>query len=297
VRHFIGCLLFMLLSLVSGSVCSERERNQECSYLDWTAKVWRDPETLMWMLQVQRKGEVVYEKKGGAYRIGLMYPDYPDQGRPPGYKNDVIAMGKDITGYGIPDMVVSEWSEGAHCCLSFNIFELGEKIRLVDVIKAEDGDFSYFADLDHDGLPEFIGYDFAFAYWRTGFVQSPAPKIILHFRNGKYVIAGDLMKRSASSAEDIDKIIEQVRKDNSWAHSRPPEALWSFMLHLIYTGRADLVPNFCQGAWPKEVPGIDTFLEDFRAQLKESQYWSQIYEMNNRQVLEKWATDKKGERI
>jgi len=59
--------------------------------------------------------------KGEKFFIGMMNDKDPDA--------SIVKMGADITGDGQPDLVVSEWSGGANCCLTFHIFEIGSTFR------------------------------------------------------------------------------------------------------------------------------------------------------------------------
>ena len=61
-----------------------------------------------------------------------MYKDDPDAG--------LVKMGIDITGNGQPDLVISEWSGYANCCLTFHIFEIGPTFKKLGTIDAEFGD-------------------------------------------------------------------------------------------------------------------------------------------------------------
>ena len=280
----------------------EKEYYEERSFKDYTAKVWRDSETLDCVLQVLRYGIPIYEMKkgpGGKFEIEHIFKVAEDDLKKIGSQSittSAYSLGKDITGRGRPNLVIRAWTGGAHCCFDFYIFELAKEITLVAEIHGEDGEDSFLADLDGDDVAEFVGRDYAFAYWRTGFAQSPAPRVILRFQDGGYFVAGDLMATLAPSGEEIEKRVQEIRKDEEWEHGDPPEALWAFMLDLTYSGRADLVPDFCRKAWPEDVPGMDEFLEDFRAQLKMSQYWDQILDMNGGQILQEWLTDKVGVR-
>ena len=80
-------------------------------------------------------------------------------------------------------------------------------------IDARHGGLAYFRDLDGDKKLEFIGNDFTFAYVYTDFADSPAPTIILRFQDDHYVLAGDLMRKPAPPASEIES--------RSWRFARP----------------------------------------------------------------------------
>jgi hypothetical protein len=93
------------------------------------------------------------------------------------YKEDGIPIGNEMTGGGKPIAVVSEWSGGAHRCLTFHVFQLGENFKETSTGESDHSDLAKFVDLDHDGRYEFEGNDWAFAYWGTSSMLTPAPKI------------------------------------------------------------------------------------------------------------------------
>jgi hypothetical protein len=119
------------------------------------------------------------------------------------------------------------------------VFSLGQEFKLLDEIAGEHT-FPEFVDVDRDGIYEVKCQDWTFAYWETSFAESPAPEIILRYRNGKYVLAADLMKRPAKSPYDLEKEIVSLRKqfggperalnqDKRWSgNGGVPPVLWAF---------------------------------------------------------------------
>lgn len=88
---------------------------QESTYEDYTVRVYRDPEAFEGAFSVFNDGNLVYAKPG-VFRIGLIL-EYMLQ-------SELVAMGKDITGDGIGNLLISEWSGGAHCCYEYFIYSL-----------------------------------------------------------------------------------------------------------------------------------------------------------------------------
>lgn len=186
-----------------------------------------------------------------------------------------IAPGTDITGRGKPDLILAEWSGGAHCCFSFHVIELGDVVREIATVKADDSDYAHFEDVNQDGIYEFIGYDYAFAYWRAGFMQSPAPQVILRFDGKSYELAPDLMRKPVPSSSVLSKQREAVRK-SEWEEESPPTQLWATMLDLIYTGNSDVAWKFFSETWPSKRAGSKAFLRSFCGQLATSRYFAQL---------------------
>jgi len=66
-------------------------------------------------------------------------------------KIPLVPNGSDLTGNGRPDMMVTSWSGGAHCCFKHYIFELEPKLRVMAALDDGDTDLGHFEDLDHNG--------------------------------------------------------------------------------------------------------------------------------------------------
>jgi hypothetical protein len=221
--------------------------------------------------------------KGEQFFIGTMDDKDPDA--------TLVKMGKDITGDGQPDLVISEWSGGANCCLTIHIFEIGSTFRQIGMIAAKYGDtpphFVHMDDQDSKnvGLKVQVG-DWTFANWHSDFADSPAPKVILRFSDGAYRVSPDLMRSPVPSVSDLDARVAEIRthkntsRSKSWPGADISPTLWATMLDLIYTGHAGDAWKFLDRAWPPQIAGKDAFARDFRAQLKRSPYWSAVEAMN-----------------
>lgn len=186
-----------------------------------------------------------------------------------------IPIGTDITGLGKPNLLLSEWSGGAHCCFTFHVLELGDHPREIATVEAEDSDYAHFEDMNRDGVYEFVGWDFTFAYWHAGFLQSPAPRIVLRFNGARYELAPDLMRQTPPSAEQLNLTEGKVR-DGEWEEGYPPPLLWETMLNLIYAGHSDLAWSFMDAAWAPEHTGRAKFLQDSCTKLATSPYFPRL---------------------
>ncbi len=200
--------------------------------------------------------------------------------------------GTDINGDGVPDVIVGYFSGGAHCCSEYAVFSLGKKLKLLDVLNGEHSNFE-FKDLDNDGKYEATGRDWTFAYWGTSFAGSPAPEVILRWKNGRYRLAEDLMRRKYARDEvlkivdDFENDILPLSEDNKSLHV--DTTISAAMLELIYTGNGNLAWEFVDRVWP--IPDDDLlkkqwlsdkkkFLREFKVQLRKSDYWSDLKIMN-----------------
>ena len=191
--------------------------------------------------------------------------------------------GTDINGDGLPELIVQKYSGGAHCCFAYAIFSLGKNLKLIDTLFGEHSYFN-FKDLDGDGKYEAIGRDWVFAYWSGSFADSPAPEVILRWKNGKYRLAVDLMKKTPPLEKDLyDKMPYISREGETYT------IVSAVMIKLIYTGNGNLALQYCDWFWknlykktPKQklINQKNEFLADFKKQLKGSLYWLELKRMN-----------------
>ncbi len=194
-----------------------------------------------------------------------------------------IEDGTDITGRGRPDMIVTAWSGGAHCCFFHIIFELKPELRLVARLDDGDGDLAHFADLDGDGHYYYEGNDWTFAYWDATLADSVAPAVVLRFvddaHGGRYHIAMDKMRSPEPSVEQWKRAVQDA--SDAFAQGGGfgdgiGSKLWSNMVNMIYTGHSKLAWKLVDETWPTQKAGKDKFLSGFCSQLKNSQYWADM---------------------
>lgn len=256
-----------------------KEKKDEARFGDYVISTYRGPD-LEGCLQILKSGVLVYTLSSHDFRIGNNF-----------WHGTPIPIGTDITGAGKPDAIVSEWSGGAHCCFTLHIFELGERFREIARIEAEHGDGSNFEDLNHDGSYELVGSDWAFAYWKASFADSPAPRVVLKYRAGRFRLALDLMRTPNPSSEKFKTMVESVRSARGWSSQVILDcqqecgiapALWANMLDLIYGGHPDLAWELFDESWPKNLAGKATFAKEFCSVLKKSRYWHDLKEMAGR---------------
>jgi len=192
----------------------------------------------------------------------------------------VVPMGKDITGEGSPNLVVFEWQpSGTHCCFVYHIFEIGREFRKIAELMGGDR-YVDFVDLDGDSKLEVVLSDWSFAYFLTYFADYHPPEVILHYQDGAYRIAVDLMHKPAPSRKELERLAQQAREDDaSWEGDyipgprSVPKSLYAPMLELISTGHQALAWQFFDLAWPPEIKGKNDFLRKFRTRLEGSPFW------------------------
>jgi hypothetical protein len=255
-----------------------RKQTAEARFRDYVIRTYRWPEP-EGCLQILKRGTVVYSLASTEFKIGNNFY---------GFHNGAnIPTGTDITGAGKPNAIVSEWSGGAHCCFTMHVFEIGDHFEEIARIEADDSDGAHFVDLDHDGFYEFEGNDWAFAYWGASFMDSPAPRIVLKYRDGRFRLAFDLMRKPRPSPQDLARMAHVIESDSGWNPEAAPDcadscdvpiALWKNMLELMYGGHTDLAWRLFDESWPARQRGKSAFVVQFCKQLNSSHYWADLKE-------------------
>ena len=174
-----------------------------------------------------------------------------------------ISPGSDITGDGSPNLIVSSFSGGAHCCIKYLIFDVGEYPRHIGTLSTLHSE-ARFEKID--GIPGVTIHinDWTYAYWNTSFAGSPAPVVKLRFdhETGWFVPAVEQMRSPVPPQETINKWTEKIH--GNW--NNQPSYLWSYMLELIYAGNLDVALELMNRSWPPEgkleIPFLDkSFIE------------------------------------
>jgi hypothetical protein len=216
-------------------------------------------------------------------RVGALYPDDPDE--------RIVQPGADLTGNGRPDLVVSGFSGGANCCLSFYIFQIGHEFRTLGVIRELDDDHAtpHFVRLEPNKGVQIVLHDWTFAGWHANWGASPGPLVILEYRHGRFRPAPALMNQPAPARDRLESKANRIRLDAmtenfsdpapEWPTAKIPPTMWATMLNLIYTGHAELAWKFADLAWPPRVQRKALFLDEFRERLRQSPYYRDLMAM------------------
>jgi hypothetical protein len=199
-------------------------------------------------------------------------------------KIPTIANGSDLTGSGHPEMIISWYSGGLHCCTERDIYELEPEFKKLVTIDNEDNAGGYFEDLGHHGHYYYLTADQTFEYWNGSYRSwATTTPVILKFvkgsNEGAFHLALKKMYKPAPTPEEWRETLktshEAFGADNP-ASGGIASWFWGNMLNLIYTGHSDLAWRLFDNTWPSERPGKDKFLTDFCSQLKTSPYWPDL---------------------
>ena len=227
-------------------------------------------------LQVVSGGKVVFSRAVDSFQsFTLGQPAVAEDNIP------AVANGADVTGRGHPDMIVSLFTGGAHCCTSHFVFELAPAFRLLATINDSDDDLAHFQLDPRDHRYNYYTADWTFAYWPTCFACSPSELVILRYaedaNGGAFHLAFDRMRKPAPSPAQWSREITAVHTAVSKkAVDDIGQALWGVVLDLIYTGHSDLAWKFVDEAGSAAQQKPFPALSDFCSLLKKSPYWPDL---------------------
>jgi hypothetical protein len=242
---------------------------------DYEARTYRDSNGSDAFLKVFEKGRLIHSEKGEvSFSIGANNDEI----------NPAIAIGKDITGRGVPDLVVEQWTGSASDGGYFLIFQLSKNFRKLCVLSATPG--CYFENMDKCPQPVFVYYDSCpYLFWDgCSHADSPTPTIILKWKNDGFHVAPEFMQTSEIKADvncsddsDYHELAESFRNDESWTkESRPPIELISWVLDSLYHGHVKTAWTMFDKAWPANVPGKEEYRKQLEDAIKTSPYYKEL---------------------
>ncbi len=273
---FLFFIIFLFLYTFSYSqeksseeiIFSEGKLTNEQFFGEYTYRHYTGPPPFREnVFQIYKREELVYQSDTGyAYWLGE--------------EDGLFHPGDDITGDGIPNLVVI-YNGGGNS--SFNqscyVFSLGDQFHLIQCLPE-----GKFVDINQDGKLDCIAYQPGFTFWHACHAGSPLPKIVYEYCDNEYLLAPALMYQPLSKEEEINKIIEEVKrrcakaKKEKWrdAHCWHNEevyldsSVWSYMLNLMFSGHPDEAYDFLDKIWPEGEKGKSYFIYDFEKPLNET---------------------------
>jgi hypothetical protein len=199
----------------------------------------------------------------------------------------------DINKDGKMEIMVDEFTGGAHCCHLIAIYSLDSVATKIFDYNGEHSHL-YIGDIDNDSLYELLSTDCSFAYWQTCYAESPRPGLIWRWDNGKYRLANFLYSdylleeyTSGDKRQVLSRIKETVNSANGSIKAYkydpdntqfPPPYLWELMLDYIYAGKSYIADSIFNEVWPQEIEGKEEFYKDFRGVLENGPYWKELQE-------------------
>lgn len=288
---FAACLPFLCARAALGGQFPSKNPEQICSSSHLQDKVlfdglelrsFKDDASGKACLQVVQSRKTLFQRtndNNGSFTLGQKASEDGSI--------QAIPNGTNVTGDDRPEMIVSQWTGGAHCCRLDYVFQLRPEFKLLATLDAKDTDDAHFADLDQNGRYYYLAEDWTFAYWWESFAGSPVHSVVLEFVNdsggGAFHLAIQKMAKPAPSPVEWAKALSDVRNElelnrGNMANNLP-NVLWQEVLDLIYTGHSNLAWKFLQQAGPGAQRGPYPDLADFCSKLKTSPYWVDLSKM------------------
>jgi len=213
------------------------------------------------------------------------------------FKNDIL-ISKELSGHrwvtmqplnvdGMPALIASEWSGGAHCCFTYFLIALEPMPKVTQTLDLSDGQ----GNLKTCGeLICLDFFDYTFAYWRGPFVDSIGAPIITSLRDGRFNFDFDLMRKPY--VEVSDKTISKIKQAFFKAEQGEDigiayRMLSQELLNLIYSGHADRTSALLKRVWTQNTVSSTqhSFEIEFITELKKSQYWADLLKLNGGRIL------------
>ena len=95
---------------------------------------------------------------------------------------------RDVTGDGVPEVLLAGFSGGAHCCFTHTLYSLTSSPRRLLTAFSAHSDTLEARQLDGRGPLELVGADWRFAYgYGMSFAESAPLPVVYSFLNGRYV--------------------------------------------------------------------------------------------------------------
>lgn len=225
----------------------------------------RDPESGAWTATLKKDGKVIATfEKGGPQkemtRFGLFR----------------------LRGNKIPQLLVEQYSGGAHCCFSYWIFNLDPDFRILHQSEYPIGALVDIIDLDKDGTFEIIQSNEHFDYFdRLPHVYSPSALVIFQYDSNEQMFVPANNKFSAYLLKDIEKKIKAVKAFNAktdFSKIKPEKDLEHLslvvqvVLDYVYAGKEPEAWAF----FDQEYRLSDK--EEMRGKIKEKLAGDQVYE-------------------
>ncbi len=246
---------------------------------DVKIRSWEDQS----VLTAEKAGRVKLFMRGGVNGVGgFHFMDDTSDVESDKRSVALIKATPDKTGDGAPDVAVSYFSGGAHCCFNAYFVELGERVKVAADVDGGNVPVSAVGRAPGGGL-RLETADNTFAYWIVSFAESPLPSIILEFRGGELRPAPEAMRKPAPPLAKLQSEARLVRSQLGLEPYKGEEesglavAFWGRMLDLLYSGNEQLAWQYLDLAWPVRKPGKATFRADFERQLSKSWFWSETH--------------------
>lgn len=182
--------------------------------------------------------------------------------------------GENVTGSGVPQLVLTAWSGGDHCCFTTHMVELGPQPRMIQSLDTGPVDVDLFNQFDNDSALEIGLPDISFIGWPGNGAPSPLPRIILHWDGKQYVPSAKLMRAGTM----LYQMQERTQPHNE---AEAAAAIFKDTLDMIYAGRIRAARILLKQLLPPTPENKRLEQEFFDCKLPSSPWWPFIAGLNN----------------
>lgn len=171
--------------------------------------------------------EIVVAKAAGAkeQRLAIIQKGKPVYQMTPKENEGIVkwaihSMGNDLDGDGQPDLHVSSFSGGAHCCTTHYVVKLKPKVSKLAVYPANNVGGGDFLEVPGRKTPIMVTADDSSAYGFAPYANSYFPAVILEVSpKGRFQFAQDLM-RSKLPGQPPPVCAQPAATSNPWLKER-----------------------------------------------------------------------------
>jgi hypothetical protein len=234
----------------------------------------------------------------------LDFVTFSDSDHNDGGYSDIFVEGageiqtKDITGDGVPDVLLVEDCGCSAATMNYTLLSLGRQVK--ETFSTDDwrGEMQWqLEDIDGDGVYEAIGPEFPIMIREEGFTSvGPGVEVILKYYEGGFTFASDLMRHAPPNRSEFLAEVEKAKQElgdyeipldsASYYTNALTDSAFAYAINLIYTGNGELAHKFINLVLAEKTPEQRDFLwTSFYTNLTESPYWPQIAAMNH------WSVD------
>ena len=265
-------MALVLLSLVAMSVHGQQfseiaSKEKKLSYNGYEIKLRFDGRSRQSSAIVKRNGRILINKHYG----------WRDE------ETTKIALFP-VLGGPTKQLIIEQYTGGAHCCSFYWIYDLGRGPRLLfsdEIYHFESGNGLYLTDLDKDGCFELEQVILEFDYFHLSHAQSILPTVVFSYdkKLGRYVLANKKFRDYVLQGIDEDsakvrKLQPSVRDSSLYLHDQYLSVVLKVVLNYLYTGKAEDAWSFFQSYY--KLDDRREIAADLRKELRKSHIYHSL---------------------
>lgn len=241
---------------------------EEKEFDNYHIVISRDEEWMCVQLDIEKDGQNIYHQQdiGTHFYFGSNFEKH---------SNGLIHL----TDIKKPNLVISEWTGGMHCCYYLHVFELGDTPRKIASLGGQNY-YPEIKDYDQNGIYEIKITDDFLAYRFASFALSAVAKVVLKFNDGHFAVAPEYMVQPISDLSRFKNKIPHWQKifAKESPAEFPPRSFVQTITNLFFSGNQEIALELIDSTWPEGLGGKEKFLSEYREALSESNYYNQFVE-------------------